>query len=222
MDACCEQKADELTALRSEHKRVLTAVLIINAGLFVVEAAAGLLANSTALLADSLDMLGDSLVYGFSLYVLWRSAAWKARAALLKGSIMAVFGVGVLIQAVHKLIVGAMPVAETMGIIGLLVLLGNGLCFLLLFRHRSDDLNMRSTWLCSRNDIIANLSVLAAAAGVKVFNASWPDILVGAAISALFLRSAFAVIRESVRELRILRSQSTRGPMNRRNLEDFL
>ncbi|HXV84721.1 MAG TPA: cation diffusion facilitator family transporter [Candidatus Binatia bacterium] len=222
MDDCCEQKAEELAALRGEHKKVLTSVLVINALLFVVEAAAGLLANSTALLADSLDMLGDSLVYGFSLYVLWRSAAWKARAALLKGMIMAVFGMGVLMQAVHKLIVGTMPVAETMGAIGLLVLLGNGVCFLLLFRHRSDDLNMRSTWLCSRNDIIANISVLVAAAGVKVFDASWPDILVGAAISVLFLRSAFAVICESFRELRILRSQSTRGPMNRRNLEDFL
>ena len=99
--------------------------------------------------------------------------------------------------------------AETMGIIGLLVSLGNGLCFLLLFRHRSDDLNMRSTWLCSRNDIIANLSVLVAAIGVKAFDASWPDIFVGAAIAALFLRSAFSVLRESFFELRLLRSQST-------------
>jgi cation diffusion facilitator family transporter len=205
MDACCEQKADELTALRSEHKRVLTAVLIINAVFFVVEAAAGLLANSTALLADSLDMLGDSLVYGFSLYVLWRSAAWKARAALLKGAIMAVFGIGVLFEAAHKMLAGIVPVAETMGVIGLLVLLGNGVCFVLLFQHRSDDLNMRSTWLCSRNDIIANLSVLVAAIGVKFLDSNWPDILVGAAISVLFLRSSFAVIRESVRELGILR-----------------
>ncbi len=205
MDACCETKAEEISVLQDKHKNVLKTVLVINAVLFVVEAAAGLLANSTALVADSLDMLGDSLVYGFSLYVLWRSAAWRTRAALLKGAIMAVFGVGVLIQAVHKLIVGVIPVAETMGIIGLLVLLGNGLCFLLLFRHRSDDLNMRSTWLCSRNDIIANLSVLAVAAGVKVFESSWPDILVGAVISVLFLRSAFAVILESVRELGILR-----------------
>jgi cation diffusion facilitator family transporter len=205
MDACCEQKADELTALRGEHKRVLTAVLIINAVLFLVEAAAGLLANSTALLADSLDMLGDSLVYGFSLYVLWRSAAWKARAALLKGAIMAVFGVGVFLEVIYKTISGIVPGAETMGIIGALVLLGNGLCFLLLFRHRSDDLNMRSTWLCSRNDIIANLAVLAAAVAVRVFDSSWPDILVGAAISGLFLRSAFAVIRESVSELEMSR-----------------
>jgi cation diffusion facilitator family transporter len=208
MDDCCAQKADELTALRAEHKRVLTAVLIINAVFFVVEAVAGLLANSTALLADSLDMLGDSLVYGFSLYVLWRSAAWKARAALLKGAIMAVFGVGVLLEVVYKTVTGIVPVAETMGIIGALVLLGNGVCFLLLFTHRSDDLNMRSTWLCSRNDIIANLSVLLAAAGVKFFNSGWPDILVGAAIAALFLKSAFTVLYESFFELRTLRSQS--------------
>ncbi|MBI2351049.1 MAG: cation transporter, partial [Deltaproteobacteria bacterium] len=103
------------------------------------------------------------------------------------------------------------PVAETMGIVGLLVLLGNGICFLLLYRHRSDDLNMRSTWLCSRNDIIANLSVLVAVIGVKVFDASWPDILVGAAIAALFLRSAFTVLSESFSELRILRRTSDAG-----------
>jgi cation diffusion facilitator family transporter len=209
MDVCCETKAEEISTLRGKHKNVLTVVLVINAVLFVVEAAAGLVAHSTALLADSLDMLGDALVYGFSLHVLWRSAEWKAAAAVLKGAIMAVFGVGVLIEAVYKVIAGVVPMAETIGIIGMLVLLGNGLCFFLLFRHRSDDLNMRSTWLCSRNDIIANLSVLTAAIGVKVFNANWPDILVGAAIAALFLRSAFSVLRESLFELRLLRSQST-------------
>ena len=90
----------------------------------------------------------------------------------------------------------------------MLVLLGNGICFPSLFRHRSDDLNMRSTWLCSRNDIIANLSVLVAAIGVKAFSSSWPDILVGIAIAALFLKSAFTVLRESLLELRILRSRS--------------
>ena len=207
MNSCCETKAAELSVLRGKHKTILILVLVINAVLFVVEAAAGLLANSTALLADSLDMLGDSLVYGFSLYVLWRSAAWKAKAALLKGTIMAVFGAGVLLEVINKLISGIVPSAETMGIIGALVLLGNGICFLLLYRHRSDDLNMRSTWLCSRNDIIANMSVLLAAMGVKMFDASWPDIVVGAAIAALFLKSAFTVLRESFLELRMLRSQ---------------
>jgi len=208
MDVCCETKAEEIKTLRGKHKNVLTVVLVINAVLFVVEAAAGLVAHSTALLADSLDMLGDALVYGFSLYALWRSAEWKAAAAVLKGAIMAVFGVGVLIEAVYKAIAGVVPMAETMGIIGLLVLLGNGLCFLLLFRHRSDDLNMRSTWLCSRNDILANLSVLIAAAGVKVLDSSWPDILIGAAIAALFLRSAFTVLHESFAELQKLKSES--------------
>lgn len=209
MDDCCAHKEEELNRLRGKHKDVLTAVLVINAVLFVVEAAAGLLANSTALLADSLDMLGDSLVYGFSLYVLWRSAEWKARAALLKGAIMALFGVGVILEGAYKAMSGVVPSAETMGVIGILVLLGNGICFFLLYRHRSDDLNMRSTWLCSRNDIVANLSVLAAAAGVKIYGASWPDILVGGAIAALFLRSSFTVLREAVSELRVLKSQST-------------
>jgi cation diffusion facilitator family transporter len=202
MDACCEQKTAEINILRGEHRKVLVVVLVVNAVLFVVEATAGLLANSTALLADSLDMLGDSLVYGFSLYVLWRSAEWKAKAALFKGAIMALFGAGVLLQVAYKTVFSIVPSAVTMGAIGALVLFGNGVCFLLLYRHRSDDLNMRSTWLCSRNDIIANLSVLVAAIGVKAFNASWPDILVGVAIAALFLSSALTVLRESFFELR--------------------
>jgi Co/Zn/Cd efflux system component len=122
---------------------------------------------------------------------------------------MAVFGIGVLIEAAYKLITGVVPAAETMGIIGLLVLIGNALCFFLLFRHRSDDLNMRSSWLCSRNDILANLSVLLAAAGVKIFDSSWPDILVGADIAALFIRSAVTVLGESFAELKKLKPKST-------------
>jgi len=210
MDACCERKGDELKALRGKHKNVLTVVLVINAVLFVVEVIAGLLAHSTALLADSLDMLGDSLVYGFSLYVLWRSTEWKAMAAILKGAIMAMFGVGVLIEAVYKTVAGVVPSAETMGIIGLLVLLGNGVCFVMLFRHRSDDLNMRSTWLCSRNDIIANISILAAAGGVAYFHSIWPDVLVGGIIAVLFLRTALTVLAESVREYREVRLNPAR------------
>ena len=208
MDACCQAKEEELRTLRDKHKNALTIVLAINAVLFVVEAAAGVLSRSTALLADSLDMLGDSLVYAFSLYVLWRNAEWKAMAAIVKGVIMAAFGVGVLAQGIYKMMLGIVPIAETMGIVGTLVLLGNGICFLLLYRHRSDDLNMRSTWLCSRNDILANLAVLVAAAGVMLFNSSWPDILVGAGIAALFLKSAFTVLIESFSELQKLRSQT--------------
>jgi cation diffusion facilitator family transporter len=205
MDACCESKIPELESLRSEHKRTLLFVLAINVVLFFVEVVAGVMAHSTALLADSLDMLGDSLVYAFSLYVLWQSADWKAMAAILKGAIMAVFGVGVLIEAVYKMMADVVPNAETMGIIGLLVLLGNGVCFLMLFRHRSDDLNMRSTWLCSLNDIIANLSVLASAGGVAYFRSIWPDVLVGGIIALLFLRTALSVLSESVHEYRAVK-----------------
>jgi cation diffusion facilitator family transporter len=200
MDACCEAKSVEIDKLRNEHKRVLTVVLFINVILFIVEVIAGLLAHSTALLADSIDMLGDSLVYGFSLYVLWRSPEWKTFAALFKGAVMAVFGLGVLAEAIYKISVGVVPNAETMGLIGILVLLGNGLCFVLLFRHRTDDLNMRSTWLCSRNDIIANVAVLVAAGGVAFLHSAWPDILIGAAIALIFIHSAWMVLAESVRE----------------------
>jgi len=205
VDACCEAKEEELRTLRGKDKNVLTIVLVVNAVLFVVEASAGVLAHSTALLADSLDMLGDSLVYGFSLYVLWRSAEWKAVAAMVKGIVMALFGIGVLIEAIYKIAAGVVPVAETMGVIGFVVLLGNGLCFLLLFRHRSDDLNMRSTWLCSRNDIIANLAVLVAAGGVALWGSVWPDVVVGGIIALLFLRTAWTVLNESIREYRIVK-----------------
>jgi cation diffusion facilitator family transporter len=205
VDACCEAKEEELRTLRGKHKNVLTIVLVVNAVLFVVEAAAGVLAHSTALLADSLDMLGDSLVYGFSLYVLWQSAEWKAVAAMVKGIVMALFGIGVLIEAIYKIAAGVVPVAETMGVIGFVVLVGNGLCFLLLFRHRSDDLNMRSTWLCSRNDIIANLAVLVAAGGVALWGSVWPDVVVGGIIALLFLRTAWTVLNESIREYRIVK-----------------
>jgi len=205
VDACCEAKEEELRTLRGKDKNVLTIVLVVNAVLFVVEASAGVLAHSTALLADSLDMLGDSLVYGFSLYVLWQSAEWKAVAAMVKGIVMALFGIGVLIESIYKIAAGVVPVAETMGVIGFVVLLGNGLCFLLLFRHRSDDLNMRSTWLCSRNDIIANLAVLVAAGGVALWGSVWPDVVVGGIIALLFLRTAWTVLNESIREYRIVK-----------------
>jgi cation diffusion facilitator family transporter len=177
-------------------------VLAINLGLFIVEIVAGILARSTALLGDSLDMLGDTLVYGFSLYVLDRSARWKARAALSKGVIMLAFGFAVLAEVVYKLLIPTIPIAQTMGVIGLVALLGNAICFWLLYRHRSDDLNMRSTWLCSRNDLLANTAVLAAAGGVAITGSPWPDVLVGGAIAALFVQTASTVVRASVLELR--------------------
>ena len=195
MTDCCNDKVCEIELLRSRQSSMLKVVFGINAIMFVVELTAGLLAGSVSLIADSLDMLGDALVYGFSLYVVARSARMKAIAALFKGSIMAVFGLFVLGQAVYKIFVSQIPVFETMGVIGLLALVANGLCLLLLWRHRSDDINMHSVWLCSRNDIIANISVLFAAFGVWLTGSGWPDVVIGLALATLFLRSALSVLR---------------------------
>lgn len=202
MADCCNDKACEIEALRGRQSATLKTVLAINAVMFVVELAAGLIGHSVSLVADSLDMLGDALVYGFSLYVVARGARMKAKAALFKGLIMLGFGLFVLGQAIHRIAVPQLPVFEAIGVIGLLALAANGLCFWLLWRHRADDINMSSVWLCSRNDIIANVSVLFAAAGVWLTRSGWPDILIGLALAALFLRSALHVLRESVRELR--------------------
>lgn len=201
MEACCESKTSELEALRQRQGRVLWTVLWVNAGMFCLEFTAGLLAGSTALLADSLDMLGDSFVYGFSLFVLQRSATWRARAALAKGLIMAAFGIGVLVDVGFKLVSGVPPLVPAMFAVGTLALAANAACFALLWRHRADDINLRSTWLCSRNDLVANAAVLLAALGVAVSRSPWPDLVVGAAIAALFLRTAGSVLRESLAEL---------------------
>lgn len=202
MANCCNDKACEIEALRNRQSSTLKIVLGINAVMFLVELAAGLLSGSVSLVADSLDMLGDALVYGFSIYVVARGARMKAKAALFKGIIMAAFGFFVLGQAIYKIVFPQVPVFEAIGAIGLLALATNGLCFALLWRHRSDDINMSSVWLCSRNDIIANVSVLFAAAGVWLTHSGRPDILVGLALAALFLRSALFVLREAVSALR--------------------
>ena len=202
MADCCNDKACEIEALRNRQSSTLKIVLAINAVMFVVELAAGLISNSVSLLADSLDMLGDALVYGFSLYVVARGARMKARAALFKGIIMAMFGLFVLGQAIYRMLFPHVPVFEVIGVIGLLALAANGICFFLLWRHRSDDINMSSVWLCSRNDLIANVSVLFAAAGVWLTHSGWPDILVGLVLAALFVRSALFVLRGAITELR--------------------
>ena len=163
MDECCEVRE-----IPREQRRVLQVVLWINVVMFFVESAAGLLGNSTALLADSVDMLGDAIVYGFSLYVVDRGLMWQARAAVLKGGVMAAFAVGVLVQVVVKIVRGLPPMVEVMGAVGLLAFAANVWCLVLLWRRRGDDINMRSAWICSRNDVAGNAGVLVAAGAVTL------------------------------------------------------
>jgi Co/Zn/Cd efflux system component len=169
--------------------------------MFGVEFVAGLLAGSVALIADSLDMLGDALVYGFSLYVVARDSVWKARAAVAKAAVMGLFGAFVLGEVLFKLTYPQPPAFEAMGAVGALALIANAGCFALLWRHRAEDINMRSVWLCSRNDLLANALVLAAALAVWGLGSAWPDTCAGAIICALFLRSALVVAREAREEL---------------------
>ncbi|MGB7541566.1 MAG: cation transporter [Burkholderiales bacterium] len=202
MADCCNDKACEIEALRAKQTSTLKVVLAINAVMFVVELSAGFAADSVSLVADSLDMLGDALVYGFSIYAVARGARHKAISALLKGGIMAAFGLMVLAQAGYKTLHPHAPVVELIGSIGVLALAANGLCLALLWRHRADDINMSSVWLCSRNDIIANVSVLVAAAAVWWLGSGWPDIIIGVALAGLFLKSAMFVLRGAHAELR--------------------
>lgn len=204
--SCCDDKSCEITALRATHGRALMAVLAINIAMFLIEGGAGLKAQSTSLLADALDMFGDALVYAFSLFVMLRSARWQAMAALVKGALMFALGAGVLAEAIMKVLHPVMPGVATMGEVGALALVANLTCFSVLFRYRDDNLNMRSTWLCSRNDVAANLGVLLAAGSGYLWSSQWPDVLVGSIVAALFLQSALSVLRPSL--LNLMSSES--------------
>jgi Co/Zn/Cd efflux system component len=194
MDDCCEVRE-----IPREQRRVLRVVLWINAVMFLVESGAGVMAHSTALVADSFDMAGDAIVYGFSLYVVGRGTVWQARAALLKGLIMTAFGVGLLVQVAFKIAHGLSPTVEVMSVVGLLAFAANLGCLILLWRRRGDDINMRSAWICSRNDVIGNTAVLLAAGAVALTGSPWPDIVIGLLVAAVFGRSAVQVVREASR-----------------------
>jgi Co/Zn/Cd efflux system component len=199
MDDCCAAKGCELERMAGEtrQRRVLMAVLVVNAAMFVVEFGAGVAAGSAALMADSVDMLGDAFVYALSLYALARGARWKAGAALAKGGFILAFGLGVLVEVAIKLATNVPPSSPVMLEVGGLALVANLSCLALLWRCRSHDVNMSSSFECSRNDVIANLGVLAAAGAVALLRSAWPDILVGTAIAALFLRSALRVLHSA-------------------------
>jgi Co/Zn/Cd efflux system component len=200
MDDCCEVRE-----IPRGQRRVLHLVLWINAAMFLTESVAGVAAHSTALVADSIDMLGDAIVYGFSLYVIGRTVVWQARAALLKGLIMAAFGIGLLVQVTVKIVQGLTPTVEVMSVVGALALAANLCCLTLLWRRRANDINMRSAWICSRNDVIGNAAVLVAAAAVATTGSPWPDIVIGLLVATVFGRSAVQVVREASRAVAVAR-----------------
>ncbi len=200
-DNCCQNKGCELTKLKKQQANVLWVVLSINLVMFVVEFGAGIRADSLSLTGDSLDMLGDTLVYASSLYVINKGSKAQAGSAFFKGSIMFLFAISVFARAIYQFFSGATPEASIMSTIGFMALFANLVCLLLLTRHRKDNLNMSSVWLCSRNDIIANISVLVAAGLVFLTGSILPDLAVGFLLTFVFAKSAGKVLSQSWRAL---------------------
>jgi Co/Zn/Cd efflux system component len=183
-------------------RRVLWAVLGINAAMFLVEIGAGLAAGSAALQADALDFLGDAANYAISLLVVGMALRYRASAALAKGATMGVFGLWVIGVTGWHALHGTLPQAITMGSVGFAALVANALSFYLLWRHRTGDANMRSAWICTRNDVLGNLAVLLAALGVFGTGTGWPDIIVAAIMAVLALQGAVTVVRHALAELK--------------------
>ena len=196
MSGCGCGTTSEVSPARTRAQRaVLGSVLAINVAIVLGEFGAGWWADSTALQADSLDSLGDAWVYALSLVVLARSVRARAGAALVKGALQLLFGVGVLVEVGYALIVGAEPLSRLMVIAATGALVGNSVCLVLLTRYRGDDINMRSVWLCSRNDVLGNLGVIAAAGLITATGWAWWDALVGAILATLFLRTGWDVLQ---------------------------
>ncbi|MGF7213429.1 Co/Zn/Cd efflux system component [Skermanella aerolata] len=186
------------------YRRILWAALAINAGMFLVELVAGAAAGSVALQADAMDFLGDAANYAISLLVLGMALQWRARAALIKGVSLGAVGLWVAGQTAWNAIYQTVPQAEVMGIVGALALAANVGCALMLYFYRHGDANRQSVWICSRNDAIANLAVLAAAVGVFGTGTGWPDIIVAAIMAVLSVSGAIQIIRQAWAELRFI------------------
>jgi len=203
-DHCCASKGRELEKLanQADQRRVLVTVLVINAVMFVLEFGAGIVAGSTALMADATDMLGDALVYGVSIYAIARSDRWKAGAAMFKGVFILALGIGIVLNVIAKVQSGIPPSSTLMLVFGGLALVANLACLRLLWRFRSQDVNMASTFECSRNDVVSNVGVLVAAGAVALLNSPWPDIVIGSAMAVLFLRSSLRVMADAAPQLR--------------------
>lgn len=200
MSAGCCHHTPKFEGMSPAFKRALWAVIIINAAMFLVEMTAGQLAGSQALKADALDFLGDTMTYGLSLYVIGMSVRARTSAAFVKGVSLAAMGLWVFGSTIYHVFVLGVPQAQVMGIVGFMALAANVASVLLLLRFRDGDANVRSVWLCSRNDAIGNIAVMLAAAGVWSTTSGWPDLLVAGIMAGLFLWSSAQIIRQALAE----------------------
>ncbi len=202
MSDCCNSSCDaKKPVVDKKYRRALAVALVVNFSMFGVELAGGLSADSVALLADAVDFLGDAGNYALSLFVLGLAPVWRSRTALVKGLTMGAYGFFVLGKAFWSASTGVIPEPATMGAIGMLALAANGAVAVLLYAYRDGDANMRSVWLCTRNDMIGNVAVLLAAVGVFGTGSGWPDILVAAIMGTLALTASASVVAQSRREL---------------------
>ncbi|CAN5383011.1 cation transporter [soil metagenome] len=199
---CAHHHDANFEGLSADYKRRLWLVIGLNASMFIVEMAAGALSGSQALQADALDFLADSATYGLSLAVIGAALSIRAKAAFVKGLSLTLMGLWVFGSTAYHIFVLGLPRAEIMGIVGCLALAANVASVLLLVRYKDGDANVRSVWLCSRNDAIGNVAVMAAALAVWSFNTRWPDLIVAAIMAGLFLTSSVQILRRSMQELR--------------------
>ncbi|SLN47806.1 zinc transporter ZitB [Falsiruegeria litorea R37] len=203
MAGCCNHDT-KFDGLSSDYKRRLWLVIAINATMFIVEMGAGQMARSQALQADALDFLGDALTYGISLAVIGASVRVRTNAALFKAVSLLVMGLWVMGSTVYRVFYVGVPEAQIMGVIGFMALVANLASVALLVRYKDGDANVRSVWLCSRNDAIGNVAVMLAAAGVWGTTSGWPDLIVAGIMGGLFLTSATQIVRQAVDERRAL------------------
>ena len=202
---CCDHINSQPRARDQAYRRILWIVLAINVVMFAIELMAGLAARSVSLQADALDFLADAGNYAISLVVLGMTLQWRARAALLKGATMGVFGLWVIGATVWQTLQNTIPGAWTMGGVSIVALVANAIVLGLLWAYRQGDANMRSVWICSQNDVVGNCAVLLAALGVFGTGTGWPDVAVAAVMASLALWGALRVIRQAIKELRIER-----------------
>ena len=202
MSASHHHHDEDFSGASADYKRRLWAVIVINAGMFGVEMTAGQLGRSRALQADALDFLADALTYGLSLAVIGMPLRVRAGAALLKGLSLSLMGVFVLGSTLWRVFVTGMPEAGVMGAVGFMALAANVASVALLISYKDGDANVRSVWLCSRNDAIGNVAVMLAAAAVWATATPWPDLIVAAGMAALFLSSSFQIVRQALAEYR--------------------